>query len=394
VNNSKYFHYNKNSELEWNGKKINSFLKNYDQPLFIYNLDILKERLYFFKQNLTTNGQAFFAVKSNNNSEVLQCIYENDFGFDVVSKWEIEKLLSLKIPASKIIFSGVAKTKEEIAFAISNNIHCLNVESIEELKRVIQIANQLNKSINISLRLNPDIEVKTHPYIATGFREHKFGISMEQAHQAIELLKHYPLTSLKGLSFHLGSQLFDSKVYTDALDKLQPLLKSLTSLEFIDIGGGFGINYENDSDAAEYEIVEKTLKICQANLSKLNLKLYCEPGRWLVARAGALMCQVQYVKDNGYKKFVLVDSGMNHLMRPTLYEAFHEIIPFYKRSIETEIYDIVGPICESSDFFAKDRKIYQIEADDFLIIKDVGAYGYTMSNNYNLRPLANEVILR
>lgn len=394
MNNSKYFIYNEQRTLLWKGKNFSAFTENYRQPIYIYNLDILNERLTFFKQQLNEKNQAFFAVKSNNNFEILNSLHSHGLGFDVVSKWEIEKLLELSIPANKIIFSGVAKTKEEIAFAISSNIHCINIESNEELLRVSNISNQLNKNVNISLRLNPDIEVKTHPYIATGFKEHKFGLAMNQTNQALNIIKNNSFLTLRGLSFHLGSQLFDTKAYLDAIFKIETLAMNFKTIEFIDIGGGFGINYENEQTKEEYDSVKSTLESCQSQLNKLNLKLYCEPGRWIVARAGVLLCQVQYVKDNGFKKFVLVDSGMNHLMRPTLYEAHHEIMPLYKRSCNTEMYDIVGPICESSDFFAKDRKMLQVQEEDFIIITDVGAYGYTMSNFYNLRPLANEVILR
>ncbi|WP_413561432.1 diaminopimelate decarboxylase [Bdellovibrio sp. HCB209] len=387
-----------NNELHFGPEKKNlsSLVANYVRPIYVYDLSFIKSR---FKQmaEALAGVRLYFAVKANPNPQVLQCLKSLGAGADVVSLGEIKRALESGFAPEDIVYSGVGKTKHEITEALKLGVLQINVESLQELQRIGEIAEKMGKKAHVALRLNPDVSIQTHPYIATGLRDNKFGMELSMIPDLSACLKKYAQSlELVGVSLHLGSQMMEFSGYQEALVKLkesyQSLKKDFPTLRRFDFGGGLGVVYEKQDLALESRLLAEYAGITKGILSDLNCELQSEPGRWLVAHAGVLLTQVQYVKKTSAKTFVIVDSGMNHLIRPSLYEAEHQILPLVKSGKMTTC-DVVGPICESSDFFVKDYSLDQVQEGDFLAVTDSGAYGYSMASTYNLQELPLEICI-
>ncbi|MBY0384731.1 diaminopimelate decarboxylase, partial [bacterium] len=339
---------------------LKDFLKS-ERPTYLYNSYSISERIAKMKTAFEVcKPQIHYAVKANSHAGILKLMKQQGLGVDVVSQGEAQIALEQGFSPQKIIFSGVAKSKSEIEFAIEKNIFQINVESLEELKRIAHIAQRMQKKVAVGIRINPNIPVDTHPYITTGFRENKFGISETQLEEVIAIAQAHPqYIHLQGLSSHIGSQIRDITPLTESLECLikssQKLLQQGFQLTTIDMGGGLGIDYFAEDESKEIQLIE-VLGAKVSQLLKNNpLQLLLEPGRWLVARAGVLCAQVEYVKFNGYKNFIILNTGMNHLLRPALYKAHHRAALLTRRNENPQkIYDIVGPICESSDVLGQD----------------------------------------
>lgn len=374
---------------------VECYEKN-DSPVYVYDLDGLSKRIKDFTSVLPTNTDVHYALKANCNINVLKVIKENGLGLDVVSGGELKQGLEAGFLASDIVFSGVGKTVKELELAINEGVKQINVESVQELERICFLAQKINKKANVAFRMNPDVDAKTHPYITTGFRENKFGMDFLEISTLLEILKQNNNVELSGLTMHIGSQLRDIQPMEDATKRLLSLWDELIAdgytLKTLDLGGGLGIDYKDDesSDLPNINLYGEMLK----NLLKdFKGKIILEPGRILVARYGVLVTKIQYIKENQFKNFAIVDTGMHHLMRPCLYQAYHRILPLKLDASQSEekLYDIVGPICESSDTIGKDRLMGHLKQDDYLAVCDVGAYGHVMSNNYNTHGLPNEL---
>lgn len=387
-----------NNELHFglNKKNLKDLCVNYVRPIYVYDLESVRARFATMAKALA-GVRLYFAVKANPNPQVLNCLKKAGAGADVVSLGEIKRALESGFSPEDIVYSGVGKTRHEITEALKIGIFQINVESLPELERIGEIAKSLGKKASVALRLNPDVSIQTHPYIATGLRDNKFGMELSLVPDLVACLKKYPGSlELVGVSLHLGSQMLEFSGYEEALVKLKKsyldLKKDFPSLRRFDFGGGLGVFYDRSDFLEEEKRLQQYADITMKALKDLNCELQSEPGRWLVAHAGVLLTQVQYVKKTSVKSFVIVDAGMNHLIRPSLYEAEHRILPLVKGSSEAT-FDVVGPICESSDFFLKDYKMATVKEGDFLAILDGGAYGYSMASNYNLQELPLEICI-
>lgn len=380
--------------LNLNQKNLIDFCDGYEGPFYLYDLKFLEQRIQLMQKNLP-QVDIFYAMKANAHPEILQLMANRGLGADVVSLGEIEAALKAGFSPQKIIYSGVAKTVRELEKSINLGIRQINVESLPELERLIQICQSLKKPMDIALRLNPDIDIQTHPYIATGLRDNKFGIELSMLEQALQLLRQQKFVNLSGISLHLGSQMHQLEPFKEALLKLKPIFLNLQKefgSQVFDIGGGLGIFYEQTDLEKEELLLNQYSEIVRSVFSDIQVQLQTEPGRFLVAHCGYLISQVQYIKQTSYKTFLILDTGMNHLMRPALYEAYHQILPL-KLSSQQKTYDIVGPICESADFLGKERILSEVQQGDFVAIMDAGAYGRSMANEYNLQPMPEEVII-
>ncbi|MES3036752.1 MAG: diaminopimelate decarboxylase [Bdellovibrionota bacterium] len=379
-----------------NPRSLNFLTQNYQGPAYVYDTEILKARAAELKSHLP-QFQIHYAVKANFHPQLLNILKQQGLKVDTVSAGEINRALESGFLPEDVIYSGVGKTVREIDRALDLDIYQLNIESPSELKRVQERAAAKNKVAAIAFRINPDVDIKTHPYIATGLSENKFGIAQADLPALYEEVKRSPNVSLKGLTMHLGSQMTDLGGFKEGLQKLRRLFLEaqsfFPSLDRFDIGGGIGIFYEDEDLSREKTLIANYGEAIKQELKGMNAHYQTEPGRWIAARVGGLMAQVQYIKHNGVKKFAILDSGMNHLMRPTLYSAFHRVLPLKIRPGNKEKYDIVGPICESSDFFAKNREMTPLEEGDFVWIADSGAYGSVMASAYNLHPFPQEIFL-
>lgn len=377
-------------------KPLMPLVMNYMRPIYVYDLDFIAQRFQAMAKALK-NVRLFYAMKANSNPGVLSKLKSLGAGADVVSLGEIKRALECGFQPQDIVYSGVGKTKFEISEALKLGIYQINVESLPELERIGKLAREMGKKAQVALRLNPDVDIKTHPYIATGLKDNKFGMELSLTPALISCLKNYADSiSLVGVSLHLGSQMLEFSGYEEALQKLKKvyldLKKDFPELKKFDFGGGLGIFYDRVDLALEESLLQQYAKITLETLSDLNCELQSEPGRWLVAHCGALITQVQYIKETSAKTFVIVDAGMNHLIRPSLYEASHRIEPLLKGT-SAMVADVVGPICESSDFFAKDRSLTTVKEGDFLAVMDSGAYGYSMASVYNLQELPLEICI-
>jgi len=393
-----YFKYEK-SQLHFGlqPKPLAKLIHNYQGPTYVYDLAIVTDRYEKMKKALS-GVDLYYAMKANSNLALLKSLQSLGCKIDVVSSGEINRALEAGFLPKDIVFSGVGKTIRELSQAIDLSIHQINVESFAELERIASIAKQKGTQVSIALRLNPNISIDTHPYIATGLHENKFGIELSLLPELKKFLKHNQENiALKGISLHLGSQMLEFSGLREALRLLKEVYQSLKvefkDLSRFDFGGGLGIGYEQTDLQAEEALLSEYANVVQQELSELGAELQSEPGRWLVAHAGLLLTEIQYIKPTPYKNFVVVDSGMNHLLRPALYEAHHQILSVSENSDKPIIsYDIVGPICESADFFGKARSLRQTQAGDYLVIADAGAYGFSMANTYNLQSLPHEVV--
>jgi diaminopimelate decarboxylase len=372
---------------------------NYEEPSYYYDLDGIKHRYEVMRRSFSDRFTIHYAVKANSHVKILEQFAELGAGADTVSGGEIDSAIKAGINASKIIFSGVGKTKSEIEFAINQQIGQINVESVSELKRIEEIASRLGESINVALRMNPNVNPDTHPYITTGFRENKFGLEPEMLTQCFNIIKNSSHVHFCGLSMHIGSQLLGIESLLEAAEKMVSMAGYCERVGFkcdrLDFGGGVGIHYDYDQFESEELMMEDYAKQLEAKLSDFEGDFQLEPGRWLVAHSGVLLTQVQYLKKTEFKKFAIVDSGMHHLIRPALYQAYHRILPVEESATApVELVDVVGPICESSDFLGKDRSLRGIKEGDLLAVLDAGAYGASMASNYNLHGLPHEYILK
>lgn len=400
---NKKWSYDQQGQLKWNQKNISQLvnLQSYKKPVYIYDIAEVKNRAVYFKSQAPQGSRIFYAVKANSHPAVLKSMRDCGIGMDVVSFGEVELALKAGVSSDQIIFSGVGKTKYELTQAINLQIYQINVESLPELERISELTNQLSKEASVVLRVNPDVNVETHPYIATGFRDNKFGIDFASVDQALAVLQANPKLKFKGFSQHIGSQIFNISDFTEAFAKLIQIEKKFRdhgyASQVLDVGGGLGVFYDQDNEADEMKMCARYMSAIgelyqSSHLKSEKVEIQFEPGRWLVAHAGCLLSQVQYVKPTEYKTFLILDTGMNHLMRPCLYEAYHEIYSLVERQVK-QVYDVVGPICESSDFLARDRQLSQLYSDDFVIIADCGAYGYSMASTYNAHELPEEIII-
>ena len=367
--------------------------ERFGTPLYVYSQAELDSAFARYQTAFAALDPLIcYAVKANGNLSVIRRFAELGSGFDIVSGGELARVLAAGGRADKTIFSGVGKSAAEIEFALKSGIKCFNVESLPELDRINEIAGRLKTAAPVSLRINPDVDAQTHPYISTGLKANKFGIAMEDAERAYLHAASLPHLNIIGIDCHIGSQLIKLEPLVEACERLLPLIDKLAAhgigLQHIDLGGGVGIVYQNEEtpDLAAYAAAVQKL------LAGRSLKLILEPGRSLVGNAGTLLTRVEFVKQNGDKNFVVVDAAMNDLMRPALYQAYHHIENAEPSPVAPFTADIVGPICETGDFLAKDRMI-SAQAGDLLVIRSAGAYTSSMAGNYNTRPRAAEVLI-
>jgi diaminopimelate decarboxylase len=368
--------------------------QQYGTPCYIYSRQAIESQWQAFANALQKHPHRIcYAVKANSNLAVLNVLARLQSGFDIVSEGELTRVIAAGGNPQNVIFSGVAKSTAEITLALEKNIFCFNVESAAELMRIEQIAKSLNKRAPIALRINPNIDAGTHPYISTGLKENKFGIVTETAMQLYQMAAQSEYLSVQGIACHLGSQLLELDPFLKALDHLLQLIDELAQqniiLRHLDIGGGLGVCYHDQQPPA----IEDYGATILSKIADRKLELVIEPGRAIVANAGILVTQVEYLKHTPDKNFAIVDAGMNDLLRPALYEAWQTIVPVCARQDATEkLYDVVGPVCETADFLGKER-LLQIAPGDLLAVMGSGAYGFTMSSNYNSRPRIPEVMV-
>lgn len=388
-----FFQY-KNDKLFAEEVEVSQLAQQFGTPLYIYSKATLERHWHAFDKAFGDHPHLIcFAVKSNSNIAVLQTMARLGSGFDIVSQGELERVLVAGGDASKVVFSGVAKTEAEIARALEVGIRCFNVESLPELYRINNVAGKLGKIAPISLRVNPDVDAHTHPYISTGLKENKFGVSVEQARDVYRQASQLPHIKITGMDCHIGSQLTELQPFLDATDRLLHLVDQLKQdgiqLQHLDLGGGLGVPYTDETPPHPTEYAKALLE----KLRDYDLEIILEPGRAITANAGILVTKIEYIKTNESRNFAIVDAGMNDMIRPALYQAYMNIIEI-DRTLEREkaIYDVVGPVCETSDFLGKQREL-AVAQGDYIAQRSAGAYGATMSSNYNSRPRTAEVLV-
>ena len=385
----------KNEQLYVEDLPVKQLAEEFGTPLYIYSRATLERHWHAFDSALGEHPHLIcYAVKANSNIGILNVMAKLGSGFDIVSQGELERVLAAGGEASKVVFSGVAKSRAEIMRALEVGIRCFNVESIAELHHINQIAGEMGKVAPISLRVNPDVDAHTHPYISTGLKENKFGVSVDEAREVYKLAATLLHVKITGMDCHIGSQLTELQPFLDATDRLIRLMEQLKedgiTLKHLDLGGGLGVTYTDETPPHPSDYAT-------ALLNKLkdyeDLEIILEPGRAIAANAGILVAKVQYLKSNESRNFAITDTGMNDMIRPALYEAYMNIIEI-DRTLEREkaIYDVVGPVCETSDFLGKQREL-AIAEGDYIAQRSAGAYGASMSSNYNSRPRTAEVLV-
>jgi len=367
----------------------------YKTPLYVYDFDYMAAQYAELKEAFKGRKSILaFAVKANSNLSVVKHFASLGSGADCVSIGEVRRAFMAGIPAYKIIFSGVGKNDDEIREAIEKDILYINVESAAELERVEMIAKEMKKISRISIRVNPNIDPKTHPYISTGLHDNKFGVDLSTAKRMYIMANNSEHLEPVGIHFHIGSQLTELEPIRESAEIVADLVRSLQTikieLKFFDIGGGLGIKYDNETTIKPYDYAQAILGC----LNALDLTILCEPGRFLTANAGYFVSKVLYEKQNGTKKFVVIDGAMNDLLRPSLYSAYHKIEAITDSTKEARPVDIVGPVCESGDFFAKDYPLPELNHNDLVVVHSAGAYGFGMGSNYNTRGRSAEVALQ
>jgi diaminopimelate decarboxylase len=387
-----------------------SAAKEFGTPLYLYSASTILDHYQRLDQNLgAIDHQIFYAVKANSNGAILRLLANAGAGFDVVSGGELYRVTKAGGDPAKSTFAGVGKSRAEIEYALEQRIYCFNVESEAELEYISQIASARNMRAPIALRVNPDVDVPTHEYISTGARETKFGIAFDSAPAIYQRAAKMNGISIRGMQMHIGSQITEAKPFVEAIEKIEPLaaeLKAKYAIKFLSIGGGLGIEYESSiasgsvnwwhSGAAHGLAIADYVAAIAPPLTRIGLRVGLEPGRLVVGNAGALLTRVIYTKEVGEKKFAIVDAGMNDLIRPALYGSYHEIVPVFQPGTGKPMskIDIVGPVCESGDFFAQEREMPELRTGDLLAIMSAGAYGFVMASNYNSRPLPAEALVR
>ncbi|MDE1465266.1 diaminopimelate decarboxylase [Spartinivicinus poritis] len=373
---------------------VTELAKQYGTPCYVYSRATLERHYTAYTKAMGEHPHLIcYAVKANSNLAVLNVLAKLGAGFDIVSVGELERVLAAGGDPAKVVFSGVAKQEAEIARALEVGIHCFNVESEFELERIQKVAAQMDQQAAISLRINPDVDAKTHPYISTGLKENKFGISFDDAISVFQKAAQLPNLEILGVDCHIGSQLTEIDPFLDAMDRLLFLVDELAKLgiklKHLDLGGGLGVRYQQEIPPEPDTYAKAVMEKIQGR----NLTLVFEPGRSIAANAGILVTQVDMLKDNGHKHFAIVDAAMNDLIRPSLYNAWQDIIQVKPRTDGLQAnFDIVGPVCETGDFLGKGREL-NLKPGDLLAVRSAGAYGFVMSSNYNSRNRAAEVMV-
>ena len=388
-----HFNYQESS-LFAEDNAVTELAKNYGTPCYIYSRATFERHWHAFNDAFGDYPHKIcYAVKANSNIAVLNLLGRLGSGFDIVSIGELERVLMAGGDPAKVVFSGVGKQAHEIQRALEVGIHCFNVESVPELARINAVAKTLGLKASISLRINPDVDPETHPYISTGLKENKFGISSDQALNAYKQAAAFEYLDVVGIDCHIGSQLTQLQPFLDALDRVLNLYEQLNNegfkIKHLDIGGGLGVRYDNETPPEPAQYAAAVLE----KIRPTGLEVIMEPGRAIAANAGILITEVEFIKESDDKNFAIVDAAMNDLIRPSLYQAWQAIIPVEKRQdLKGTTYDIVGPICETGDYLGKDRQL-SIDAGDLLAVRSAGAYGFTMSSNYNSRNRPAEIMV-
>ena len=385
----------KNQSLHAEDIDVKALAAQYGTPLYVYSRATLERHWHAFNDALGDHPHLIcYAVKANSNIGVLSVLAKLGSGFDIVSGGELARVIEAGGDMSKVVFSGVGKTPEEIEFALQQGIHCFNVESEPELERINAVAGKLGKKAPISLRINPDVDAKTHPYISTGLKANKFGIARERAVEVYSLAASLEHLNVVGMDCHIGSQLTETGPFVDALDRLLELVDELSAkgieISHLDVGGGLGVTYKDETPPHPKEYARA---IAAKMAGREHLTLIMEPGRAIAANAGIMLTKVEFVKEGEEKSFAIVDAAMNDLIRPSLYSAWMSIIPVDENPAhKPHVYDVVGPICETGDFIGKDREL-AIAPGDLLAVRSAGAYGFVMASNYNTRCRPAELLV-
>ncbi len=382
----------RDGELYAESVALRDLADEFGTPCWVYSRRAIEEAFDEFQRELPASALVCYAVKANSNLAVLDVLARRGAGFDIVSEGELRRVLAVGADARRIVFSGVGKSVAAVELALQHDILCFNVESASELARLNALAGQMGKVAPVSLRVNPDVDARTHPYISTGLKENKFGVAYADARALYRQAVALPHLAVCGIDCHIGSQLLDASPFAEALDKLLLLIDQLADdglvLQHIDLGGGLGIRYRDE----QVPTVQAYLQPLLAKLAGRRLHILLEPGRRLVGNAGVLLTRVEYLKPGESKNFAIVDAAMNDLARPALYGSWHEIVPVSTRQEAAQTWEIVGPVCESGDFLGRERP-FALAAGDLLAILSAGAYGMVMSSNYNSRPRAAEVMV-
>ena len=383
-----------NGQLFAENMPVSDLAAQYGTPLYVYSRKAFQDHYLAYSEALEgKDALVCYAIKANSNLAVLNVLAKLGAGFDIVSRGELERVLKAGGDANKVVFSGVAKTADEMQFALEKGVHCFNVESAMELERLNDVAMDMGVKAPISIRVNPDVDAQTHPYISTGLKENKFGVDIDVAVSVYERAKQMDGIEIKGVDCHIGSQLTQITPFLDAIDRVLVLIDTLgekgIELEHIDLGGGLGVVYDDETPPSPKEFIDAIMP----KLEGRNLKLVLEPGRSIAANAGVFVTQVEFLKSNSDKNFAIIDGGMNDLIRPSLYSAWQKIVEVTPRQdTQAKPYDIVGPVCETGDFLGKDREL-SLQAGDLLAVKSSGAYGFAMASNYNTRNKPAEVMV-
>ncbi|MFO1519900.1 MAG: diaminopimelate decarboxylase [bacterium] len=385
----------KNNRLYAEQVSVEKIAREVGTPAYLYSYETLKNQFHHFRDAFGSASPLIcFSMKCNSNLAILKAIANWGGGVDIVSGGELFRALKAGVNPKKIVYSGVGKTDAEIAQALKAGILVFNVESEEELQAIQRVAKKLKKKAPVSLRVNPNIDPKTHPYISTGMKKSKFGIDVKKALEIYQKASKLSHIEIVGVDCHIGSQLTQVRPFVDALKKLKELIQKIRAagipLQYLDLGGGLGIRYKNELPPSPKEYAKALLN----ELKGMNLKLIFEPGRWLMGNAGILVTRTLYTKKTAAKEFVIVDGAMNDLIRPAFYGSYHDIQPVVRGKGAKRKSDVVGPICESGDFFAQDRLLPPFKSGDLLALFSAGAYGFAMASNYNTRPRAAEVLVK
>ncbi|RUM29459.1 MAG: diaminopimelate decarboxylase [Aquifex sp.] len=382
-----------NGELFIEGVSLKELARTFGTPLYVYSASFIKDRFEAYRKAFP-DALICYAVKANFNPHLVRILGELGAGADIVSGGELYLARKAGIPPERIVYAGVGKTEKELTEAVNSEILMFNVESRQELDVLNEIAGRLGKKVKVAIRVNPDVDPKTHPYIATGMQKSKFGVDIREAEREYEYASKLKNLEVVGIHCHIGSQILDISPYREAVEKVVNLYEKLSQkgfeIKFLDIGGGLGIKYKPEDREPTPQDLADLLKDL---LKNVNAKIILEPGRSITGNAGVLITQVQFLKDKGSKHFVIVDAGMNDLVRPSIYNAYHHIIPVERKADKKVIADIVGPICETGDFLALEREIEEVQRGNYLAVLSAGAYGFAMSSHYNMRPRAAEVLV-
>lgn len=385
------FHYQDGS-LHCEDVSISDIVKKYPTPFYLYSYDTIIDHFRKIKEAFSeVDPLICFSMKSNSNLSICRALVNEGAGLDIVSGGELFKALKVGCPPEKIVYASVGKTEKEIGSAIKNGIFLFNVESLPELIMIDSVAKRMKKRASVALRLNPDIKADTHDYITTGTKEKKFGIDFKTAEEIFDNANKYSNVSLEGVHVHIGSQITEVDPFIRSLEMVLNFIEKCTvDIKWLNLGGGFGIVYKEEKVTTARQFAEKIVPLIKGKPFRIIL----EPGRFILGNGGILVSKVVYIKTGATgKKFAIVDAGMNDLLRPSLYSAYHDIRPVAVRESETELYDIVGPICESGDYLALGRELPELIPGEFIAVMGAGAYGYTMASNYNSRPRPAELLV-